>query len=446
VLSTLLSAAGLQVSIVVASLVSLPFVARNLSTDEFGVLTTLTGLIAVLAFADLGIGSALTTRVAHLRGLADHESARVAVSTAVVAAMVASLLVGCALMASVWLLPWERVLGAEHTSKSILHAAVGCTAVATALSVPASLGQRVLFGVQRGAVANGWLVIGSVAAAVASIVAAAADAPLYAYVLASIGVPVLTGLCCTVWTVAVFEPELRPRLALSSRVEWRTLRGETGWYFVIAFAGAVGFQTDALMVSGLIGASAAGIYNIASRLFGLVLQTVYSGLMQLWPAFADAYVREDYAWIRSRLVWASVLSGLGSGLVGVVLVVAGDDLVRVWLTDELVPPTQLLVALAVWTSYSLASAPLFLLLNAIGRVRAHGLAAAAVALANLPLSYVFTNAIGISGPAWGSVVASVACSAVPGIWIVNRIFRGFSDGGQFEPNGVPPGRQSASES
>jgi len=366
------------------------------------------------------------------------------VSTAVVASLVASILIGCVLLASVWILPWGRLLGAEHISHSVIHAAVGCTAIATALSVPASLGQRVLFGVQRGATANGWLVVGSVAAAGASIVAAAVDAPLYAYVLASVGVPVVTGLCCTFWTLTLLEPELRPRRRLSTRAEWRPLRSETGWYFLIALSGAVGFQTDALMVSGLIGAAAAGVYGIASRLFGLVLQTVYSGLMQLWPAFADAYVRGDYAWIRSRLLWASFLSGVGSALVGGLLVLVGDDVVRVWLTDDLVPPRELLVALAVWTSYSLASAPIFLLLNAVGRVRAHALAAVAVAVVNLPLSYAFTHAFGISGPAWGSVAASVACSAVPGIWIVTRVLRGFSDDGPLAPHGLPPGQQSAS--
>jgi O-antigen/teichoic acid export membrane protein len=337
--------------------------------------------------------------------------------------MVASLLVGCALMASVWLLPWERVGGAEHNSKWGLHAAVGCAAVATALSVPASLGQRVLYGVQRGAVANGWLVIGSVAAAGASFAAAAADAPLYAYVLESIGVPVVTGLCCTVWTVAVFEPELRPRLALSSRVEWRTLRGETGWYFVIALAGAVGFQTDTLMVSGIIGAAAAGVYGVAARIFGLVSQTIYPALMQLWPAFTDAYVRGDHTWIRTRLIRASLLSAAGSGAVGLLLVAIGDDAVRLWLTDDLAPGRGLLVAFAVWTTYSLASAPLFLFLNATGQVKAHGLAAAAVAMANLPLSFALTHSLGVSGPVWGSFTASVVCSGIPGLWFATRTLR-----------------------
>lgn len=421
---SVLGGAALQAIIVLTSLVSLPFVARGLSTSEFGVLTTLTGLLGVLSFADLGVGSALTTRIAQREAQDEPVAGRIAVSTALVAAGVAGVIVLILLGVSAWILPWTRILGANHLPGDQVRAAVLVTAVAVALSVVGSLGQRVLYGLHRGGQANMWLVMGAVLGGILTIIAAASDAGLVWLVATTLITPAAVGLTCTGWVLVRGAPRMRPRLGSIAWSEWIWLRRQSGWFFVVAVSGAAAFQTDALIVAGVLGAASAGVYGVAARLFGLISQALYPGLLQLWPAFTDAYVRGDMRWIRSRLVGAAGLCIAMAGLAGGVLLVVGEELVSAWLTPDLAPPAGLLLAFAVWTAYSLASATIYLLFNAVGLVKVHALAAAAVALVNLPVSIVLTRVIGLEGPVWGSLIAATLCSATPALYFLPRVLRG----------------------
>lgn len=419
-----LSGAILQGSIVLTALVSLPAVARDLTPAEFGVLTILTGLLGLLSFADLGIGSALTTRVAQCEVSGDRIAAQHATSTALFASGGVAILIVFLMGGSAWLLPWPTLLGAERLPPAEIRAAVLVTGVAVALGVVGSLGQRVLYGLHRGGRANAWLAIGALGSGVLTIVVAVKGGGLVALVTTSLVVPSVVGLACTTWTLGRQAAYLRPRWGAVSGQEWHRLRGQSGWFFVIALSGAIAFQTDALIVAGVLGAASAGVYGVVARLFGIVSQTMYPGLLQLWPAFTDAHLRGEHAWIRSRLGRA-IGTTSGVALVsGIFLVIAGPALVGWWLVDDLVPPRDLLIAFALWTAYSLGSAAVYLLFNAVGLVRLHGQVAVAVAVINLPVSWGLTHAVGIAGPVWGSLFASVACSLIPAMVVCPRVLRG----------------------
>jgi O-antigen/teichoic acid export membrane protein len=423
-LRTFTASAGLQIATVAGAVISLPFVTRTLSTPDYGVLATLTGFVALLGFADLGIGAALTDRLAEATGRDDPDTPQQLVSTAIVGAGIAAVLVLVSGTICTILLPWQVILGAPSIPETTLRACVLCLVLGTAVAIIGSLGQRILYGLQRGSVANHWLVAATVASAGASILVSVVGAPLWIYVLATVGAPAVVSLFCTWWVVVgTGSPNLRPRRRLVARAGLKDLAGTSGWFFAIAVAAAVGYQTDSLVVAAILGASSAGVYSVALRLFGLLSQSLYPVLLQLWPAFGEALARGDTAWIRTRFRWSMMLAAGGSGVIGVALVIAGPQLVALWLTEELTPSRTLLIALAAWTAYSLGTAPMFFLLYAAGKVRSCAIMAVAVAIANVPLSILFTQRIGISGPVLGSLVATMLFTGVPGSLIIQRLLR-----------------------
>jgi O-antigen/teichoic acid export membrane protein len=424
-LRTFTASAGLQIATVAGAVVSLPFVTRSLSTPEYGVLATLTGFVALLGFADLGIGAALTNRLAEAMGRDDQDAPKKLVSTAMVGAGIAAVLVFAAGALCTITLPWQALLGAHSIPESTLRACVLCLVICTSVAIVGSLGQRILYGLQRGSAANHWLVGATCASAGTSILVSATGAPLWVYVLATVGAPALVSLICT-WRVVVVGTgnlDLRPRRQSVARAGLLDLAGTSGWFFAIAVATAMGYQTDSLVVAAILGASSAGVYSVALRLFGLLSQSVHPVLLQLWPAFGEALARGDTAWIRTRFRWSMILASVVSGLIGTVLVILGPSLVALWLTAALTPSRSLLIAMAVWTAYSLGTIPMFFLLYAAGKVRISALMAVAVAIANVPLSILFTHTVGITGPVLGSLVATILFSGVPGSLAVHRLLR-----------------------
>ncbi|MGY2874549.1 O-antigen/teichoic acid export membrane protein [Marmoricola sp. URHA0025 HA25] len=421
ILRTLVGGAGLQMSIAIATLVSLPFVTRELSAAEFGIFATLTGLAVLFALADFGIGGALTTRLAELRGVGDEGGAVRAVSTAIVAATTAGLVTGLLLVLSLLVVPWQTLLGAGAVSNAAVVHAVLATALAAGLSVPAAIGQRILYGIDRGGLANLWLLGGAVLAAVGLVVSTQAGWPLFMYVLVALGAPALAGIASGFAAVWWLAPQLRPHAKHVSRAEWEVLRKVSGWYFVIMLATAASFQVDALIVASILGAADAGEFALAVRVFGLISASLTPALLQLWPAFGEAFARGDLGWIRSRLIMSTAFGALTSLVAGAVVVLVGPDLIAAVFSSELRPHRALLLALAAASVISFVTSPAYLLMNATGRVRLHAFAAIAMAAMNFPISLLLTRQIGISGPGWGTLIASVVCTVPVGMCVVPRL-------------------------
>ena len=343
-------------------------------------------------------------------------------ATALAAAVGAGFLVVVVGGAAALTLPWNSILGANGLPAGEVRAAVLAAAVVTGFSVPAALGQRILYGVHRGGSANRWLSAGIVLSGALGVVCATTGAPLAVYVVAMMGAPALVGLACLIWTLG-HEPDLRPQRSSISRAEFSALRGSSSWFFSIDLAQVVGYQTDVFVVATVLGAGDAGVYSVCMRVFGLVTASLTPALLQLWPAFADAYVRGDAHWIRSRLTRSVLLGGIVGAAASLALVLVGPTLISTWLTPSVEPPRSLMLACALWTVYQLVSAPFFLLMNATNRVRVHAQLAVGVACLNLPLSVWLAYAIGLPGPVLGSFLATLLVTAVPGAIVTRRLFR-----------------------
>jgi O-antigen/teichoic acid export membrane protein len=215
----------------------------------------------------------------------------------------------------------------------------------------------------------------------------------------------------------------RPRLSDVRLHEVRGLISSGKWFFLIALFSGIGYQTDPIVATSVLGASAAAVLAVSNRVFSMLTQCIYPALLQLWPAFTDSLVRGEIAWIRSRLLLASLLAGGLGAAGGVALVVSGPWLIANWLTEDLAPTSFLLGVTAVWTAYSLATAPLMLFLNAVGSVREHALMAIAVGTLNLPLSIILAERVGIEGPIIANLVSNVCCLGIPGAFVVLRVLR-----------------------
>lgn len=425
--TTFLTGASLQVSIVLASLLSLPFVTRALSADEFGVLSLLTSLTTILSLADLGVGAALALRLGMLRDL-DTDEAGATVTTALVFAACTGGALAMAGVVSVAFVPWSAWLGAESVGESAVDAGVLTMAVCAGLYVVAGLGSRILFGLQRGSVANLVTLVAGLLGSAASILAAYAGAPLAVFVACSLGAPAVVWAMATAWLLVGPRPLVRPHFGRTGRVRVRTLAGQSSAFFVIAATGLVAYQSGPFFAASALGAAAAGVLSVATRLFALVSQFFYPILMQFTPAVAEARAHGDDAWARTRLYRMAGLTGVLATLASGVLVVGGGPLVATVLSAALEPHESLLWALAAWTVFGVATGPWFFYLDAVGLVWSHATMSAVMMFVSLPTAFVLTRAWGISGPVWANLFATATCCALPAFWLVRTHHRGKSAG------------------
>lgn len=412
---------------------TLAIAARALSPTELGVVIVLTTLAVFLGFGDLGLGSVLMTRLpaVHARGDVDGARALVGTMLSSLGGLGAAFLV--AGVAGAYVLPWSSLLGAEQMPLSSVRGAVLIVAVCGSLSIPASIGSRILVAMQSGYVVHLWNIVNGLTGLLLVAACSLLDAPFWLYALVIAGTPVVLATCQTIWVLGWRFPQLRPTsLAVSFSTAFALVRSG-GWFAIMSISTVISYNIDSLVVSSILGAEEAAVFALAARMFILAGSTLSLAGQQMWPALADAIARGHVAWARSRhrrtLVVSTSLNTAGC----LVLVVLGQWISEIWVGEGLKPPMSLLIVLGAYTVLSTFVAQSAYLLAAVEQVRTVAILGLVMTAANVALSIVFTHLVGITGPILGSLTALAIVFTGPVLYLTHREFSRLDSSDAPEP-------------
>lgn len=411
---TAIAAFGARGLSLALSLATVPLTLGYLGAERYGMWVTISSMIALLGFTDLGIGNGLLNAVARAIATDAYDQARRAVSSGLL--LVAGL---ATVLASVFLLigrfvPWANVLAVSSPL-----AANEASAAVTAWVVCFLLGQPLAVATQvRLARQEGYLVHLSAAAGNLAAVAA-----LLGVIHARLGLPILVlamaipPLIATAVNGAVLfgrnAPELRPALRCVELATGVQLVRTGFLFFLLQLSMAAAFTSDTLVVAHIVGPEAVASYGVTSRLFLIPSGVIGIMLMPLWPAYGEAVARGDMAWVRSTLR-RSLRIGLSIIVPAAILLVAlGDPIINIWVGSAVRPPFLLILGFGIWITLSAVGVAVAMVLNGAGEIRLQAVAAVAMATANLPLSIWLTARIGVPGVIWGTVLTYAVLVLIP---------------------------------
>lgn len=418
------SGAAVRALSAISSTVFLPLAVRYLGAERFGVWATITSTVVFLNLLDLGIASTLTNHMARSQALGDREQAARYTANALALTMLLS--VGAAVVLSiVWpVLDWAAMF---HVGAGIQNTEVDATvAVAAALvllGLPGALCSRILAGYQEVHVSNVVIALGTAGNLAGLLVGIALRVSMPALFLMSVGCVPLFNLGALCGTLFWQKPWLRPRMNL---LEWgatRELVSSGLGFFLIQIAGAVVFSSDNIVVSHYLGAAQVTPYNVTWRFVGLTAMVQSLLFAAIWPAYADAYARGEYAWMR-RTFHFLLRGTLALNLTCAVLFVAlGKTFIRWWAGPAAVPSTMLLAAMALWAVIGGCMTVESCLLAAVGRTREQGVLSVVAAMVNLVSSIWLVQRIGAVGVIGGTILSYALVLIVPQSLIVRNILR-----------------------
>ena len=404
-------------------LLTIPLARRLLDPELFGLWMMLGALLSFLAFADLGIGNGLMNRVSQAVHRGNHEEA----ARTTVAAYFSTLACGLALCTAwfAWLLLADeplRFAGAIPTAHVGQAAAAFSTLVVlVALSLPVQVTQKLQLVAQDGH----WVGLSQLAAATGTLVLLPLglwlELPLAALLLCTFGLQVGVGAATGVyWLVARQQlPGLRAaplqRQAVSALLRTGSL------FFVLQLCAAFAFQSDAFVISQLLGPAAYGDFAAVQRLFLSVTMLVSASMVGLWPAFSDALARNDLPWARRAFARSLGLGVAVMSLLCAAITVAMPWIGQHWLAMTTAIPLALLLTLSGWTVLETLGQISGTLLNGAGIIRAQVGVAIVVAVASFAAKWWLVAQVG----AWGAVLASIVAYSVVSVpcqvWLLRRV-------------------------
>lgn len=404
------------------ALLSLPLAVRYLGAERFGIWATVSSTVVFLNLIDLGIASTLTNHIAQAYATGDRESAARSVSNALALSVAFPTTAGLLLAAL-----WDRFdfSGLFNVSASVpvgeVNATVGVAVTLVLLGIPASLAGRILAGFQE--VHRGNLII--------AVATAGNFVGLVAGIAFRVSMPVLFALAVG-WTTALnmialagimfwFKPWLKPRVSLFRWDCARSMLGSGAGFFLIQVAGAVVYSSDNVVLSHYLGAAQVTPYNVTWRLVGFA--AVAQGLLfpALWPAYAEAHARCDYAWMR-RAFSITVRTTLALNVAfAFALLIAGQWLIRWWAGPSAMPSHALLAAMGLWAVISGCMTTESCLLAAVNRTREQGVLSVLGAAVNLGLSIFLVQRVGAVGVIGATILSYLLVLVGPQTLLVRDV-------------------------
>jgi O-antigen/teichoic acid export membrane protein len=399
-----------------------PLLVHALGLDRYGIWSLVESILAYLVLLDLGVGASVVRYVARFEATDDHEQVNRVFSTSVCVFAVAGLTAFVLAAAVAYLgLPLFNIQPSELQNEARwLLILLGLN---LALGLPLKVFACILDGLGRyptqTAIRSAWLFIRTgVLLAVA--LRGGGLVPLGLVISAcnllehvSLGV-----------AAKYFLPELRFSLTLADRSTLRTIRGYTVHAFVAMIAGRISFQTASMVIGAFLLPAQITLFWVAARLVEYAkdsFRVVTAGIM---PAVSVLEARGDDKGIRNVFVQGTRYMLWLVLPVQVGLMCLGKCFLALWMKRE--PsiaegsyPTLLILAAPF--ALALPQVVAARILYGLGRLRWFSRAALVEALANLVLSIVLVQSIGIEGVALGTAIPNIIGSSALIVYICRTL-------------------------
>lgn len=409
-----LTALGVRGLGVLAGLVAVPLTLGYLGPERYGAWMAIAAVLAWLQVADLGIANGLTNAVSEAYALAEPQTAQGHVATAFWSLLTVAALLGVGFGFASPHVDWAALFNVQSPDAvAEIGAAVALAVGLFLAALPFTTLDRIYLAHQQGTLANLWSAFGNIVSLVAIWLATTTGGGLVTLVLAAQGTQLGVQVLNAVWLFGRHRPNLRPAPGRIRRGSLARLTRDGGRFFAIQVLGILLFSIDQIVIARVLGAEQVTPYAVAWRLFGLVnmVATVYAPY--LWPVYAEARARGDFAWIARTLRW-TVVASVGATVLPVVgLAVFGRPIIEAWAGASAVSPPSLLLWMAVLTVFLVAGSAFACMLNGVGQLTGQMVYGALAAAANVFLSIVFASRYGIVGVTAATVMAYGALALVP---------------------------------
>ncbi len=399
-----------------ATLISVPLTIRYLGTERYGIWMTISSIVALLAFADLGLGNGLLNTISAAHGRDDRDSARRSVSSAFFMLTGVALLLAGAFAISYPLIPWDRVfnvspeMGRQEAGPA-MAVFFGCFL----LGLPLGVVNRIQTGYQQGFVSAAWQAVGSLLTLGFLLAAIWMRGSLSVLVLALAGAPVLATAINAGELFGRAKPWLLPTWSMA---DWQSAiqLSRAGFMFlVLQICIALFSSVDNLIVAQVLGPAAVADLAVPSRLFAVAGGLAMFALLPLWPAYGEALARGDTAWAKRTVIRSTILATAVTLLVATPLVLFGKPIVRAWVGQEVQPSFGLLTALGCWTVLAAMGTSMSMFLNAANVIGLQVICAAAVGIASVLLKPQMGAVYGCAGIVWVTNISFTLFVIVPTI-------------------------------
>lgn len=412
---------------IVISLVLVPMTLGYVTQEIYGIWLTLSSIIHWLTFFDIGFTQGLKNKLAEALAVEDYNRGKSLVSTTYVMMSIIFIPLGLLLCIIVPVIDWAELLNVSSGYNQEIMKTLYILIWAFCFQMIVSVLSTVITAYQKVALSAFFLVIGNFMSLIAVyILTIYFDSSLYLLACSVSFLPILVLLIAGMFLYKGSFRLVKPSLDSFDKQYIRELFGLGYRFFLIQLQFIVLFQATNFLISNISGPDDVTTYNIAYKYLNVSMMVYNIILAPLWPAFTDAYTKEDYSWMRktySKMIkvyyWVSAAILL--------LVVISPIVYDMWIGDKVTMSITMTIVVAIYMVINMWDSLQVVIINGIGKLKVQIYVTTFGLVIHLPLSYLLGYYVGCYGVLLSMIIIVSTYSIVMTIQtkkLLNRTAKG----------------------
>jgi len=197
---------------------------------------------------------------------------------------------------------------------------------------------------------------------------------------------------------------LRPSFKYVKFSHIKDLMGLGLQFFIIQIAHLVIYSTSNIIILKNLAAEQVTTYNISFKYFSIISMSFSIVFTPLWSAFTQAYVTNDYTWIRATIKRMNQL-WLVSVVLTLLMIFGADYFYKIWIGDKIKIPSLLNYTSALYVIVSNYGSIYMVFLNGFGKLKIQLIGIIIASILFFPLASYLSNKMGVSGVVLASTIA-----------------------------------------
>ena len=404
---------------IMISLLLVPLTLGYVSSELYGIWLTLSSVMLWLNFFDVGFTLGLKNKLAEAIALGQWERGKALVSTTYF--MMTLIFVPLCLILEM-LIPvvdWAAFLNVDQCYNPDIQRAMYILTVCFCLQMIVNVLTAVVAAFQKVALSSAFPVIGQMLSLIIIFILTKCCPPsLYALSIAISAMPVIVVMAASVILFSSRFKDVAPSIKSVDRRYIKDLFSLGFRFFIIQIQMIIMVQATNILILNVSGPNEVTAYNIAYKYIGVGLMLFNIILSPLWPAFTDAYTRQDYDWMnriyaKMKKLWALTAVAI------VVMVVISPFVYKLWLDDKAQIPLMMTVLVGIFTILHSWDSLQSVLINGIGCVKLQTYITLIGVFCHIPISFLLGKYIG----AYGVVVSMSIITIIYMVFLTTQLYK-----------------------
>lgn len=374
-----------------------PILLSYLDSERYGLYVTIASIVYWTHNFDFGLGTGLRYKLTTAISNSDYHYGKRLVSTAYssMSGIMAILLL--ILLPIIALLDWNKLLNSSLTSNQELILCVSVVLIVFVIQFILELISYVLQAYQRAALSSLFKPLANLSTLVTILLLKFFTQNSLLYACLAMTIPIMVVLLVSNFIFFTHQcKEVSPNIKLFDKNCLNDIYSLGLKFFVSQSANLIIFQSAAFLISHYVSPADAAAYNTANTYFGAIVIFNTMMLIPLSAAVTDAYVKNDYLWLKNIFKRINKVSILLT-ILSIIILVISPLVFKYWIGDSLNISWPLRIAMTIYFILNIWTTPYSSFISGVGKMQVAMTSAIFKIILYIPIAIFMVKTLGTPG-------------------------------------------------